>query len=163
MGGCSRNFTEDCCPSSLTCFKAWHRPSRPADQHRVRCLSENNARWRSGGEESCGWRGRLSRSSGGGSRMRGAEQCRRLKAEWDGYSDGLCRTCAPAHRVNSRLQEAWRTPLENLCVAPSRSSQSSHCPYLRASSVTVLYLNTHLPSHVSSQRKALLYAVPSSV
>jgi hypothetical protein len=26
-------------------------------------------------------------------RMRSVEQCWLLKAEWDGYSDGLCRTC----------------------------------------------------------------------
>ena len=95
MVGCSINLTGDCRPSSLTCLQPWHRPSRAADQHRVRCLSENNARWRSGGEESCGWRGRLSRSSGGGRRMKCVEQCWFLKAEWDGYSDGLRRACAP--------------------------------------------------------------------
>ena len=35
MGRYSRNLTGDCRRSSLTCFKPWHRPSRPADQHRV--------------------------------------------------------------------------------------------------------------------------------
>src|SRR5215204_1247100 len=38
-------------------------------------------------------------------RMRGVEQRRLLKAQWDGYSDGLCRTYAhhaPAHRAVSR-------------------------------------------------------------
>jgi hypothetical protein len=36
-----------------------------------------------------------------------------LKAEPDGYSDGLCRTyapIAPAHRANSHLRKEWRTP-----------------------------------------------------
>src|SRR5215212_8220996 len=34
MGGWySRNLRGDCRPSSLTCCKPWHRPSRPADQH----------------------------------------------------------------------------------------------------------------------------------
>jgi hypothetical protein len=45
--------------------------------------------------------------------MRYAEKCRLLKAEWDDYSDGLCRTCAPiapAHRANSHLWKEWRTP-----------------------------------------------------
>src|SRR5215216_7384261 len=35
MGGYSRNLTGDCRPLSLTCCQPWHRPSRPADQHRV--------------------------------------------------------------------------------------------------------------------------------
>jgi hypothetical protein len=38
------------------------------------------------------------------SRTRGAEQYRLLEAEPDGYSDGLCRPCAPhapAHRTIS--------------------------------------------------------------
>src|SRR5215212_196850 len=95
MAWYSRNLRGDCRASTLTCLQPWHRPSRPADQHRVRCLSENNARWRSGGEESWGWRGRLSRSSGGGRRMKCVEQCWCLKAERDGYSDGLRRACAP--------------------------------------------------------------------
>jgi hypothetical protein len=37
--------------------------------------------------------------------MRCVEQCWLLKAQWDGYSDGLCRACAPhapAHRTISR-------------------------------------------------------------
>jgi hypothetical protein len=37
--------------------------------------------------------------------MRSVEQRRLLKAEPDGYSDGLCRACAayaPAHRAVSR-------------------------------------------------------------
>jgi hypothetical protein len=37
-----------------------------------------------------------------------------LKAQWDGYSDGLCRTCVPyvpAHRTISHLQEECRHPL----------------------------------------------------
>jgi hypothetical protein len=42
-----------------------------------------------------------------------------LKAEWDGYSDGLCRPCAPAHRVISRPQKECRYPLENLCISSS--------------------------------------------
>src|SRR5215218_4542870 len=32
-GRYSRNVTGDCCPWSLTCFKPWHRPSPPVDQH----------------------------------------------------------------------------------------------------------------------------------
>jgi hypothetical protein len=40
-------------------------------------------------------------------RMRYGEKCWRLKAEWNGYSDGLCRACAPhvpAYRTISHLQ-----------------------------------------------------------
>ena len=45
-----------------------------------------------------------------------------LKAEWDGYSDGLCRTCAPyapspSHHLSSMKSTA--TPLENLCNSSS--------------------------------------------
>jgi hypothetical protein len=129
MGWCSRNLRGGSRSSSLTCLRTWHRPSRPADQHRVRCLSENNARWRSGGEESCGWRGRLSRSSGGGRRMKCVEQCRLLKAEWDGYSDGLCRACAPhaagsSHDLSTPKQSG-APPLENLCDSSSSPSRAS--------------------------------------
>ena len=28
-------------------------------------------------------------------RLKCAEQCQLLKAQWDGYSDGLCRACTP--------------------------------------------------------------------
>jgi hypothetical protein len=46
-------------------------------------------------------------------RMRSVEQCWLLKAEWDGYSDGLCRTCAPilsAHHSISHLKIGCRHP-----------------------------------------------------
>src|SRR5918992_121914 len=62
--------------------------------------------------------GRSPRSRAIAARMRRAEQRRHLKAQWDGYSDGLCRTCAPhapAHRA------VCRDPL---------SSASSPFPYL---------------------------------
>jgi hypothetical protein len=129
IDGCPRNLRGDCRPPTLTCLQPWHRPSRTGDQHRVRCLSENNARWRSGGEESCGWRGRLSRSSGGGRRMKCVEQCRLLKAEWDGYSDGLCRACAPhaagsSHDLSTPKQSG-APPLENLCDSSSSPSRAS--------------------------------------
>jgi hypothetical protein len=76
----------------------------------------------------------------------------------------LCRTCAPeapgpSHDF-STPQQSTAPLLEKLCISSSSPSQSSHCPYLRASTVTVLYWEVHLPSHQSSQRKACLYAVP---
>ena len=45
--------------------------------------------------------------------MRCVEHCRLLEAEWDGYSDGLCRTCSPllpAPRTVARLRREWCTP-----------------------------------------------------
>jgi hypothetical protein len=122
IDGCPRNLTGDCRPPTLTCLQPWHRPSRTGDQHRVRCLSENNARWRSGGEESRpsdatrrSWENRA--------RTRGAEQCWLLKAERGGYSDGLCRTYAPMlpvhhtiSRPHSRVLHSFRETLRFIVI-----------------------------------------------
>src|SRR5215212_2396348 len=35
IDGCPRNLTGRSRASSLTCLQPWHRPSPPADQHRV--------------------------------------------------------------------------------------------------------------------------------
>ena len=42
--------------------------------------------------------------------MRCVEQCWLVKTERDGYSDGLCRLCAPARRTVSPLRREGRTP-----------------------------------------------------
>jgi hypothetical protein len=44
-------------------------------------------------------------------RMRSVEQCWLLMAEWDSYSDGLCRACAPHTRGPSQhLSSQNRVP-----------------------------------------------------
>jgi hypothetical protein len=55
--------------------------------------------------------------------MRGAEQGWLLKAEWDGYSDGLCRACAP-HTLGPshishlrRVSHPFREPLQFIVIA----------------------------------------------
>jgi hypothetical protein len=52
--------------------------------------------------------------------MRGAEQGWFLKAEWDGYSDGLCRR-APRLVARSRLRRegriAFREPLQIIVMS----------------------------------------------
>jgi hypothetical protein len=54
-------------------------------------------------------------------RMRSVEQCWLLKAEWDIYSDGLCRTCdpmLPAHRtVSAECRTPFREPLQFIVIA----------------------------------------------
>jgi hypothetical protein len=58
--------------------------------------------------------------------LRCVEQCRLLKAERDGYSDGLRRACAPhvpAHDITSRLssrvpQSLWRSSATTGIRAP---------------------------------------------
>ena len=68
-------------------------------------------------------------------RLKCAEQCQLLKAQWDGYSDGLCRACtphAPAHRAVSRLQgrvtHPFREPLHFIVIAVM-SVMSGPFPY----------------------------------
>jgi hypothetical protein len=55
--------------------------------------------------------------------MRCVEQCWLLKSERDGYSDGLCRACAPmlpVHhtipRPHSRVLHPFREPLQIIVI-----------------------------------------------
>jgi hypothetical protein len=55
--------------------------------------------------------------------MRYGEKCRLLKAEWDGYSDGLCGPCAPfapgpSHGFSFRREQRtpFRKPLQFIVI-----------------------------------------------
>jgi hypothetical protein len=56
--------------------------------------------------------------------VRCAEQGRHLKAQWDGYSDGLCRLCAAhapgsSHALSSpeRVPHPFREPLHFIVIS----------------------------------------------
>jgi hypothetical protein len=66
----------------------------------------------------------LSEVLGVAARMRCVEQGRLLKAERDGYSDGLCRACAPhapgsSHALSSpdRVPHPFREPLHFIVMS----------------------------------------------
>ncbi len=56
--------------------------------------------------------------------MRYGEKCRLLKAEWDGYSDARCRTCAPIlsdhhsiYYLKIGFCHPFREPLQCIVIA----------------------------------------------
>ena len=48
-------------------------------------------------------------------RLKCAEQCQLLKAQWDGYSDGLCRACTP---MLPPIAASLGTPFSRISTIP---------------------------------------------
>jgi hypothetical protein len=48
-------------------------------------------------------------------RLKCAEQCQLLKAQWDGYSDGLCRACTP---MLPPIAASLGTPFSRIITIP---------------------------------------------